>query len=125
MLNKYSDEAKEKYGNTKEYSESKKLTDGYTKEDWDKIQNEADDIYSKFIENMDKAPNDKVVLEIVMLWQQHISKYYYNCTNEILSGLGQLYVNDERFTENIDKSKTGLAQFISSAIKAYCSAESE
>ncbi len=30
--------------------------------------------------------------------------HYYDCTLEIFKGLGQLYVADERFTKNIDKT---------------------
>ena len=29
--------------------------------------------------------------------QRFITNNYYNCTDEILKGLGQMYVNDERF----------------------------
>ena len=39
---------------------------------------------------------------------------------EILAGLGQMYVADERFKSNIDKHATGTAAFISAAIEAYC-----
>ena len=40
------------------------------------------------------------------------------CTDEILAGLGQMYVTDERFKSNIDKHSSGTAEFISQAIKA-------
>ena len=48
-------------------------------------------------------------------------KNYYNCTNEILSGLGQMYVCDKRFKKNIDKAGgEGTAKFVMEAIKVYC-----
>jgi hypothetical protein len=53
--------------------------------------------------------------------QNHISENYYLCTNEILAGLGQMYVADERFKNNIDKRADGTAEFICEAIAAYCS----
>ena len=40
--------------------------------------------------------------------------------NEILAGLGKMYVTDERFKNNIDKHASGTAEFISKAIKTYC-----
>lgn len=52
--------------------------------------------------------------------QKHICDNYYNCTNEILAGLGQMYVADERFKKNIDKNGDGTAQFICEAIEVYC-----
>ncbi|WP_083852815.1 TipAS antibiotic-recognition domain-containing protein [Caloramator australicus] len=35
-------------------------------------------------------------------------------------GLGELYITDEGFTQNIDNVKPGLAGFMSKAIKVYC-----
>ena len=51
--------------------------------------------------------------------QDFISENLYNCTNEILAGLGRMYVSDERFKNNIDKSGEGTADFVNSAIKYY------
>ncbi|WP_213525037.1 TipAS antibiotic-recognition domain-containing protein [Paenibacillus sp. J31TS4] len=45
---------------------------------------------------------------------------YYNCTVEIFRGLGDLYVQDERFTKSIDKDKTGYAEFLREAMHYYC-----
>ena len=52
--------------------------------------------------------------------QDHISENYYLCTNQILAGLGQMYVADERFKSNIDKHADGTAEFICEAIEIYC-----
>ena len=40
--------------------------------------------------------------------------------DQILSGLGQMYVADERFKKNIDKYGKGTAEFASEAIAAFC-----
>ena len=53
-------------------------------------------------------------------WQNHITNNFYTCTDEILSGLAEMYTADERFTENIDRIKPGLAAFLSTAIGYYC-----
>ena len=58
--------------------------------------------------------------DLVKTLQSHITWNYYLCTNEILSGLGQMYVADERFRKNIDKHGDGTAEFICKAIEAYC-----
>ena len=50
-----------------------------------------------------------------------ITDNYYTCTNEILAGLGLMYIADERFKNNIDSHSLGAAEFISEAIKVYCS----
>ena len=45
--------------------------------------------------------------------QNYITENYYTCTNEILAGLGQMYIADARFQTNIDKHAAGTAAFIS------------
>ncbi len=58
--------------------------------------------------------------------QDCISANYYPCTDEILSGLGQMYVADARFTENIDRAGgEGTAAFVGKAIAAHCRQASE
>ena len=52
--------------------------------------------------------------------QDFFTEHYYTCKKEILAGLGQMYVADERFKSNIDKHGKGTAEFISNAIKVYC-----
>ena len=44
---------------------------------------------------------------------------YYTCTDEILAGLGKMYVADERFKKNIDKYGEGTAEFTANAIAVY------
>ena len=52
--------------------------------------------------------------------KQFITGRMYTCTDEILSGLGQMYVADERFTKNIDKHGEGTAAYVSECIKRCC-----
>lgn len=114
----YREEVREKYGDIAVKSHEK--TDKYTKENWAKIMGEAEEIYKALAENMDKEPSDPAVQLLIGEWRNHITKYYYNCTIEIFKGLGELYVADERFTKNIDKTKAGLAEFMKKAIDIYC-----
>ncbi|AVP64524.1 MerR family transcriptional regulator [Clostridium botulinum] len=117
---KYSKEVKEKYGNTSAYKESNEKTSKYTKEDWNNIMKDWDKIYKKLVNLMDRDPGHKEVQEAVHDFRNHISKNFYSCTPEIFRGLGDLYVNDERFTSNIDKYKVGLSKFLREAINVYC-----
>lgn len=69
---------------------------------------------------MDKTPDSEDVQKLVKEWQNFITKSFYKCTNEILQGLGMMYVEDERFKKNIDSNGEGTAEFISKAIEIYC-----
>lgn len=116
----YAEETKQKYGNSDAYQESMKKTAKYSKEDWAKIMGDAGRIYQRIAAIMDKGPADPKVQKAVGEWRQHITNHYYNCTLEIFRGLGDLYVDDQRFTENIDKVKPGLAAFLREAMHVYC-----
>ncbi|MBP1560992.1 MAG: MerR family transcriptional regulator [Oscillospiraceae bacterium] len=120
---KYAREAKEKWGNTDAYKESKEKSSNYSKEKWNEVNNEMNGIISEFAELMKNGakPYDSDVQETVKKWQDCITRNYYSCTKEILAGLGEMYTADERFKENIDKHGEGTAEFISRAIKVYCS----
>ena len=54
-------------------------------------------------------------------WQQYITDNFYTCTKEILRGLGQMYVCDERFKANIDSHGEGTAEFMAKVLEIYCS----
>jgi len=41
----------------------------------------------------------------------YISRWFYPCSPDMHRGLGEMYVADSRFTENLDKVKPGLAQY--------------
>ena len=111
----YAAEAKAKWGNTEAYAECEKKNPG---------QQQADGLMAVLAEfgvvkNADPASAE--VQEKVAKLQNYISRNYYNCTGPILSGLGQMYVADERFKANIDQAGgEGTAAFVSKAIEIYC-----
>ena len=118
---KYANEVKMRWGSTDAYKESEKKTSTYDKNQWHAINNEMSRILKLFGDHRDYDPGSKEVQSLVEEWKNHISTNFYNCTNEILSGLGLMYVNDERFKNNIDKNGEGTAEIMSKAIEIYCS----
>lgn len=116
----YAEEAKQRWGTTDAYTESTKRTSSYNKEDWARISEEGDKIFKALAAHMGEDPSSPAVQKLVADWQDYISRNFYACTREILAGLGEMYVCDERFQKNIDKHGKGLAQFLSDAIKVYC-----
>lgn len=117
---KYADETRSLWGNTSEYRESIQKFSTYSNQDTALIAEEANKIFAEFAQRRANSPEDKEIQELVSKWQQHISKYYYKCSNHVLSGLGEMYVNDERFTKSIDQFGAGTAKLMSDAIKIYC-----
>ena len=120
--NQYEAEVKEKWGHTDAYTEYANKSKGYSKEKYVSLADGMDQMMGAFALCMKKGekPDAAEVQELVKKLQNFITENYYTCTNEILSGLGQMYVGDERFMKNIDKHARGTAQYISEAISIYC-----
>lgn len=118
----YEKEVKEKWGNTDAYKQSLEKTAGYTKEKQDDINAGLMAVFADFARAMkDEVASDSTEAEtIVKKLQAYITENFYNCTGEILAGLGDMYVFDERFKTNIDKYGEGTAEYARDAIKNYC-----
>ena len=121
-MTNYDLEAKKRFGETEAYKEYEQKTANYTKDKMQSINDGLMDIFAKFAEcmkNGNTADSDDAQALVKEL-QNYITENYYTCTNQILAGLGQMYVADERFKSNIDKNGNGTAEFVSKAIKTYC-----
>ena len=118
----YKAEAQQRWGNTDAYREHAEKTKGYSKDKFSALAADMDLIFGEFALCMKNgaAPEDREAQELVKKLQDHITDNYYTCTNPILSGLGQMYVADERFQNNIDRHGDGTAEFVSQAIDRYC-----
>ena len=118
----YKAEVKEKWGHTDAYKEHSERTKHYAKEQWNDLTAGMDHIMAEFAECMknENSPASVEAQNLVKKLQSYITDNYYVCTKEILAGLGQMYVADERFRNNIDSHGSGTAAFISEAITVYC-----
>ena len=119
---KYVDEAKQRWGNTDAYKESEQKTSGYSADKWNDVNAGLNAVLAEFAVALKggATPESETAQSLVRKLQQYITDNFYTCTNEILAGLGQMYVADERFSSNIDKNGAGTAEFISDAIRIYC-----
>ena len=117
----YSAEARERYGNTDAYREPEQKTKNYTKEKWAEANDGLMAIFAEFSACKDSgaSADSAEAQELVAKFQAHITDNYYTCTDEILAGLGKMYVADERFKKNIDKYGDGTAEFAAEGIRIY------
>ena len=122
MSNKFEIEARERYGNTAAYKEHELKTKNYTKEKWAEANDGLMAIFAEFAACKDSgvSADSAEAQALVAKLQAHITANYYTCTDEILAGLGKMYVADDRFKKNIDKYSEGTAEFASAAIAVFC-----
>ena len=120
-MKSYEIEARERYGHTVAYREHEQKTKNYTKEKWAEANDGLMAIFAEFAARKDSgASADSAEAQaLVAKLQAHITDNYYTCTDEILAGLGKMYVADERFKKNIDKYGEGTAEFVAEGIRIY------
>lgn len=123
-IEKYKEEARQKWGGTKAYEEFEQRAESAdsghgTDEGGRRIM----DIFAKIgaMRQKNLPPAHKDVQEKIRSLQNLITDSYYTCTPAILKELGQMYVNDQRFRQNIDRTGgEGTATFTKQAIEVYC-----
>ena len=120
-MKSYETEARERYGNTTAYREHEQKTKNYTKEKWAEANDGLMSIFAEFAacKGSGALADSAEAQALVAKLQAHITANYYTCTDEILAGLGKMYVADERFKKNIDKYREGTAEFAEEGIRIY------
>ena len=116
MSKTYFEEAKERWGDTAAWREFEKRSgsangaaDGLMK------------LFARLGELKDLPPESDGAQTAIADIQRYITDHFYECSDEILAGLGEMYASDERFKKNIDTAGgDGTAQFARSAISARC-----
>ncbi len=120
-LDDYAKQAKESWGKTEAYRECEEKSQGRTAEAENSIAQGLMAIFAELGQLKDTAPESQDAQALVKKLQGYITKHYYNCTNQILLSLGQMYAGGGEFTQNIDAAGgIGTAEFTNKAIVAYC-----
>ena len=119
-MKNYENEARSRWGATDAFREHEQKTKNYTKEKWAEANDGLMAIFAEFAacKAIGASADSTEAQALVDKLQEHITTNYYTCTDEILAGLGKMYVADERFKKNIDKYGEGTAEFAAEAITA-------
>ena len=121
-MSNYETESRSRWGDTDAYREHEQKTKNYTKEKWAEANDGLMAIFAEFAacKNSGVSADSAEAQALVVGLQAHITANYYTCTDEILAGLGKMYITDERFKKNINKYGEGTAEFAAGAIAMYC-----
>jgi MerR family transcriptional regulator, thiopeptide resistance regulator len=116
----YAEETERRWGDTDAYRESQRRTSSYTKEDWLRIKEEGEEWSRAFVALMDsgEGPESAAAMDLAEEHRQQICRNFYECPYEIHTGLGEMYVADERFTAYYEAIKPGMAEYLRDAILA-------
>lgn len=122
-IDAYTQKAKEQWGQTDAWNEFEEKNKNRGKAEMAVISENMMAIFAEFGEmmKMNMKPESSEVQAQVRKLQDYISEHFYQCTPQILQGLGQMYGAGGEFTENIDRTGgEGCAQFTAEAIAIYC-----
>ena len=121
-FDQYKAEAKQRWGRTDAYKQHAEKTKDYGKDKWNDLNAGMDAIFAEFARCMasGQPPQSDAAQTLAKQLQDFITANYYTCTKQILAGLGQMYVADQRFQANIDRHGAGTAAFVSKTIEVYC-----
>lgn len=119
-IDQYSKEARKKWGSTDAYREFEEKTADQSPQQMKSTGDALMDIFAEIGTIRHLAPGSEEAQTLIAKLQNFITEHYYTCTKQILRGLGQMYVADERMTKNIDKAGgEGTAAFTFQAIQKY------
>lgn len=128
LQKQYYREILELYGHTQSFEqfETRSLKQG-KEQLWKNMNDEASELFGQIAMAREKGEKagSPFVQQLIKAWQDYISKTQYECTMEILEGLGKLYVSDQRFYNYYEGIQSGLADFIAEAIAIYVSSARE
>ncbi len=115
QLEAYREEAKERWG-TEVVEASEARLDKQGINDPEQLQKQLNLILSSIAENMDKGLENSDVQEGVSELRKYMNQFY-DCTDEIFVGLADMYLNDEKFYNNMSVYGEGFVEFLADAMK--------
>lgn len=116
----WAEEAEQRWGGGREYAESQRRAARYTKDDWKRMQDEVADWGARYDALMADGvpPAGERAMDLAEEHRQHITTWFYECTYEIHTGLGEMYVAETRFRAYYEAMRPGLAEHLRDAILA-------
>lgn len=120
-LDEYAAQAKAAWGKTDAYKEYEEKMKGKSHEEMDTLGANMMKLFAEFGTLLEEAPDSPRVQAQVKKLQDFITENFYTCTDEILAGLGKMYIGGGSMTENIEKAGgKGTARLAAQGIEIYC-----
>lgn len=116
----YEAEVQERWGDTDAHKVSAHRAKGYTKADWQRMNDEQEAVNVRMVELFESgvAADDVRAMDIADEARMLIDRWFYPCSKEMHSGLAEMYLADARFKATYEKMAPGLAVWWHDAILA-------
>ena len=119
-MEQYKEEAKKRWGDTEPWQQSEERTKHWTKDDYQRVAKEGAKWTQRMASLMENGSTTDSP-EVQEMIRQHYEglRTFYEPNYEMYKGLGQMYVDDPRFTAFYEKFGKGLAVFMRDAMVVY------
>lgn len=118
QIESYKEEAKQRWGHSKEFQQSMNRVNHWSKKDMQMVKTEGESIVKEIAKVMNKGYNSSEVQALIINYHQHMNRFY-DCSPQMFAGLGEMYVQDPRFSEYYEKYAKGLAKFMRAAMAYF------
>ena len=117
----YEAEVQERWGDTEAYRQSAERMKGYTPADLERMNAEGAELHARYAALLDAGvPADSPkAAQVAEAHRAYFHQWFYDCTPELLRTVSGAWVNDPRFTRNIDQVRGGLAAYEYAAVQAW------
>ena len=124
QMEEYKDEAKKRWGHTNAWKQSQERTKNWSKEDYKRIARQGEEWTQRLAQLRDSGCSVDSPEVQEMIGQHYNSlRAFYEPNLAMYQGLGQMYVDDPRFTAYYDKFGDGLAIFMRDAMQEFVKQE--
>lgn len=117
-FNQFEEEARLRWGNQSIDEINAKLK-RMSKDEQNNLSDRWDKIFNKLACLRDQSHESSEVQATIKEWYDFLNTNFSKYSLDAFYGLGQLYINDKRFTKNIDQYGEGLAKFMSEAMRVF------
>lgn len=117
--NPYEEEARRLWGDNAVNQSNDRIA-AMSKDEQEAIAQGMDDLFTELAKLRKEAPASEASQVAIDKMYQHFNRNFgYQYTLEAFARLDQMYINDNRFTDNIDKYGEGLSAFLAEAMGIY------
>ena len=116
----YADEAEQRWGDTDAWAQSAQRTKHYSKEQWQQVKDETDEIndaYAALLTSGEPATGE-AAMDVAEQARLHITTWFYDCPPRMHADIAQMYVDDPRFRAGYENHTEGLAVYVRDAVQA-------
>lgn len=116
----FQDEVQSRWGDTKMFEQTQRLTSNYTKEDWLTIKSDSDTIFRDAAAAMaqEVPPDSATASDIVERHRLHNCRWYYDLSPQMHANLADMWESDDRYRKNIDRFAPGLTAWLAKSVRA-------